>query len=196
MAGIANGGSMKNRIATGILTVLGICTALLPGTSFAANIGHYELCNGAGAGYLADAITSGGGTPVNITVPDAAQLAGVSALLVTNCSNSSYNPEWTANLAAIDARVQAGMALVFYDRYVTGAGAQLPGGAGIVAVRDFADDRNIDLPAGSPCSRPMAARRRRPASTTAARPRTVTSRRRRSPVAVPCLRIAPPRVKP
>ena len=141
---------MKNRIAAGILTVLGICTALLPGTSFAANIGHYELCNGAGAGYLADAITSGGGTPVNITVPDAAQLAGVSALLVTNCDNSSYNPEWTANLAAIDARVQAGMALVFYDRYVTGAGAQLPGGAGIVAVRDFADDRNIDLPAGSP----------------------------------------------
>ena len=141
---------MKTRFAIAALAALGGLAGLVPTAASAANIGHYELCAGQGAAYLANAITAGGDTPVNITVPDAAQLAGVTGLLVTNCNNGGYAAEWTANLAAIDARVQAGMSLIFYDRTVTGANAELPGGAGLVAVRDFADDANIDLPAGSP----------------------------------------------
>ncbi|HSD17077.1 MAG TPA: hypothetical protein VLC71_07465 [Thermomonas sp.] len=139
----------KNLLASCLAAVGGIAL-FAPATAYAANVGHYELCQGEGASYLASAISSGGGTPVNITVPDAAQLAGVTTLLVTNCSNDGYNSEWTTNLAAITARVQSGMTLVFYDRAVTGAEAQLPGGSAIVALRNFDDDANIDLPTGSP----------------------------------------------
>ena len=141
---------MKTRFAVATLAALAGLFGLTPATAAAATIGHYELCTGQGEAYLANAITAGGDTPVSITVPDATQLAGVSALLVTNCSNGGYGAEWTTNLAAIDARVQAGMSLIFYDRTVTGANSQLPGGAGLVAVRDFGDAANIDLPASSP----------------------------------------------
>ncbi|WP_374353480.1 hypothetical protein [Thermomonas sp.] len=139
----------KNVLALSV-AALGASALLAPAAVHAANVGHYELCNGEGASYLASAISAGGGTPVNITVPDAAQLAGVSTLLVTNCSNGGYNSEWTTNLPAITTRVQSGMKLVFYDRTVTGANAQLPGGGGINAVRDFNDDANVDFPASSP----------------------------------------------
>lgn len=141
---------MKTRLAVAALAAFAGLAGLAPTAALAANIGHYELCSGQGAAYLANAITAGGDTPVNITVPDAAQLAGVTGLLVTNCSNDGYEAEWTNNLAAIDSRVQAGMSLIFYDRRVAGANAQLPGGAGLVAVSDFGDDANIDLPASSP----------------------------------------------
>lgn len=141
---------MNKRFAVAVLAALGSLAALAPTAAQAANVGHYELCSGQGETYLANAITAGGDTPVSITVPDATQLAGVTALLVTNCSNGGYGAEWTANLAAIDARVQAGMSLIFYDRAVTGANAQLPGGGGLVAIRDFSDPANIDLPATSP----------------------------------------------
>lgn len=141
---------MKLHASTIVLAVLGGIAGLLPAQSMAATIGHYELCTGQGESYLADVITAAGDTPVTITVPDSTQLAGLNALLVTNCSNSGYSAEWTNNLAAIDARVQAGMSLIFYDRRVTGANAQLPGGSGIVAVNDFSDDANIDLPSSSP----------------------------------------------
>jgi hypothetical protein len=142
---------MKTQLASLCLASLGGIAALIaPTASHAANVGYYELCNGEGAAYQANAISAGGGTPVNITVPNAAQLTGINTLLVTNCDNGSYGAEWTANLADITARVQAGMTLAFYDRYVTGANAQLPGGSGIISVRDFNDDANIDIPAGSP----------------------------------------------
>ncbi|MDE2382787.1 MAG: hypothetical protein KGL71_11350 [Xanthomonadaceae bacterium] len=142
---------MKTQFATLTLAVLGgLGAMLMPGISQAANIGYYELCNGQGAAYQAAIITAGGGTAVNITTPNAAQLAGVSTLLVTNCDNGGYAAAWTANLADISARVQGGMALVFFDRAVTGANAQLPGGSGLDAVRDFSDDMNIDLPSNSP----------------------------------------------
>lgn len=141
---------MKTRFAGAALSALCGLAGLAPMTAAAANVGHYELCSGQGEAYLANAITTGGNTPVSITVPDATQLAGVTALLVTNCSNGGYGAEWTSNLAAIDARVQAGMRLVFFDRRVAGANLQLPGGTGLVAVSDFGDDANIDLPTSSP----------------------------------------------
>ncbi len=143
---------MKTQKNALLSAVAGLCALLaFPSDALAGNVGHYELCTGEGAAYLADAITANGHTPVNVTVPDATQLAGLSALLVTNCSNVSYSSEWTANLAAIDARVQGGMDLIFFDRYVTGAGAQLPGGSGLVAIRDVSNNTAVvDLPSNSP----------------------------------------------
>jgi len=85
-----------------------------------------------------------------VTTPDAAALTGLAALSVTNCSNGGYSATYTNNLAAIANAVNGGMRLIVHDRYVSGAAGILPGGAGLNAVRDFADARNIDIPAGSP----------------------------------------------
>ena len=68
---------------------------MVPTVARAANVGYYELCTGQGEPYLSSIITAGGDTPINITVPDASQLSGISALLVTNCDNGGYATEWT-----------------------------------------------------------------------------------------------------
>jgi hypothetical protein len=137
---------MKTRIATALL--LAASAAAMP-VAHAANVGYYELCDGAGRAVQATAISAAGHTPVNITVPDAASLAGLKALFVTNCSNDVYAAEYTANLGAIANAVNAGMALVFHDRRVTGASGVLPGAAGITFVGDVYG-AEIDFPAGSP----------------------------------------------
>jgi hypothetical protein len=69
---------------------------------------------------------------------------------VTNCSNGDFSSNYTSNLAAITAAVNAGMVLIVHDRFVTGAGSILPGGSGVVTTRNFDNDADIDFPAGSP----------------------------------------------
>lgn len=93
-----------------------------------ANVGYYEMDNGAGSATQVNEITNAGDTAVNITVPDATQLASIDALYVFNSSNTSYGAEYTDNLADISAAVNDGMNLIIFDRYLTDANTILPGG--------------------------------------------------------------------
>lgn len=140
---------MNNRIGATLLAAMGGLAALaLPGHAQAVTVGYYEMCSGSGDAVEATAITAAGHTPVNVIVPDAATLAPLDILFVTNCNNSGYGSEYMANLAAINNAVQTqGLLLMIHDRYVDGAGTILPG---VVGTRDFTDDANIDFPAGSP----------------------------------------------
>lgn len=120
------------------------------GAAFAAEVGHYEMCAGAGTPEQAPVITAAGHTPVHIDVPDAASLSGLAALFVTNCDNGGFAGEFVGNSGAIAAAVNDGMALIVHDRTVSEAGAILPGDGGLAAFRNFDDDANIDFPADSP----------------------------------------------
>jgi len=143
---------MKTRLATSVLAVLGAGGALLiPGTSFAGNIGYYEMCSGQGEAWQASYITSAGHTPVQITVPDAPSLSGLNGFFVTNCDNDGYASEYTSNLAAINNAVTNGLTLFMHDRHVTNAASIMPGAGGIVFTREYATGgSDINLPVGSP----------------------------------------------
>lgn len=118
-----------------------------------ANVGYYEMDNGAGSAAQVNEITNAGDTAVNITVPDATQLASIDALYVFNSSNTSYGAEYTNNLADISAAVNDGMNLIIFDRYVADANTILPGGFSMSFTRD-ADAANdeVNLAAGAPAS--------------------------------------------
>jgi hypothetical protein len=140
---------MKTNLAASLLAVLGGATALLmPGTSQAGNVGYFDMCGGNQAAH-ANAITIAGHTPIAVTTPDAETLSNLDVLSVTNCDNGSFGSNYTSNLAAITAAVNAGMVLIVHDRFVTGAGSILPGGGGITTVRST-DPDDIDFPVGSP----------------------------------------------
>lgn len=140
---------MNTRITTTFMAALvGLCAAAVPTAGLAAAIGYYEMCDGTGRAEEATAITAAGHIPVNVNTPDAITLNTLDALFVTNCSNADYGGEYLANLAAINNAVQTrGLILVIHDRYVTGASTILPG---VIGVRNFDDDANIDFPATSP----------------------------------------------
>ena len=115
-----------------------------------ATVGYYEMGAGQGLAAQVDEITNNGDTAVNVTVPDAAQLASLDTLYVMNSSNGNFGAEYTANLDAIATAVNGGMNLMIFDRFVTGAETILPGGSAITAVRDMTDDANVNIAAGAP----------------------------------------------
>jgi hypothetical protein len=117
-----------------------------------AIVGYYSMSTGSGLAGQIDEITNNGDTAVNITVPNAAQLASLDSLYVVNPSNSGFGQEYMTNLPAIAAAVSGGMNLIIFDRAVTNAQTTLPGGSGITVVRDFADGANVDVAAGAPAS--------------------------------------------
>ena len=136
---------MKNPIAR---TVLALALLAAGTTASAATVGHYEFSNSGPNPNSVPAITAAGHTAVGVEVPDAATLAGIDMLFITNGYGSTT--EYTDNFAAISAAVNAGMTLVLHDRQVTGAGSLLPGGAGISFFEEFTNDADIDIPVGSP----------------------------------------------
>lgn len=141
---------MNTRITAGFLAAIGGAMALLvPGTSLAGNVGYFDMCGGNQASHAA-AITAAGHTPVAVVTPNAGTLSSLDALSVTNCDNTAFGSNYTSNLSAIQAAVNAGMVLIVHDRFVTGAGNILPGGSGIVAVRSFENATDINFPVGSP----------------------------------------------
>lgn len=79
----------------------------------------------------------------------AASLAGVDVLWVLNGNNGGHSAQFTTNAAALSSFVSGGGVFVYNDRAVTGASSVLPGGAGISIFRDFTDDANINVVAGS-----------------------------------------------
>lgn len=115
------------------------------GTCPVLNYCYYELGFGQGNPSQVAPILTAGHTPVDVVTPDAAGLAGCDALFANNSSNGDYDAEWVANLADIDAAVQAGMALVFHDRFVTDAATNIPGLGATTCTRDFGDDADIDV---------------------------------------------------
>lgn len=139
---------MKNSLASACLAAL--AGLGLPAMSLAANVGYYDMCTGTGNPVEAAAITASGNTPINVDVPDAATLSTLKGLFVTNCSNGGYGAEYIANFAAIDNAVTTqGLVLILHDRTVSGAGAVLPGSAGISFVGGVYGS-NVDFPPSSP----------------------------------------------
>jgi len=118
-----------------------------------ATVGYYDMTLGQGGSYQVNELTGNGHTAVNITVPDASQLAGIDTLYVTNPSNVSFGSEYRANQAAITDAVQNGMNLVIFDRYVSNAHTLLPGGSAISMVRDvFGGGIDVNIAAGAPAA--------------------------------------------
>lgn len=115
-----------------------------------AIVGYYSMTTGQGLASQVDEITNNGDTAVNVTVPNAAQLASLDTLYVLNPSNASFGAEYMSNLGDISAAVNGGMNLIIFDRYVTNAQTILPGGGGITAVRDFASGSDVNVAAGAP----------------------------------------------
>jgi hypothetical protein len=117
-----------------------------------ATVGYYSMTNGQGITSQVNEITNNGDTAVNVTIPNAAQLAPLDSLYVVNPSNSNFGAEYMANLSAISTAVNNGMNLIIFDRYVTNAQTILPGGGGINVLRDFSDSSDINVAAGAPSS--------------------------------------------
>ena len=118
-----------------------------------ATVGYYSMTAGQGQASQVDEITNNGDTAVNVTIPNATQLASLDSLYVVNPSNSGFGAEYMNNLGAIAAAVNSGMNLVIFDRAVTNAQTILPGtGSTITAVRDFASGSDVNVAAGAPTS--------------------------------------------
>ena len=118
-----------------------------------ATVGYYDMSLGQGGSYQVNELTGNGHTAVNITVPNAAQLANIDTLYVTNPSNTNFGTEFLANQTAIANAVSGGMNLVIFDRAVTGANTLLPGGGSISVVRNTASGAtDINIAAGAPAA--------------------------------------------
>ena len=118
-----------------------------------ATVGYYDMSLGQGGSYQVNELTGNGHTAVNITVPNAAQLAGIDTLYVTNPSNTNFGAEYLANQAAIATAVQNGMNLVIFDRNVTNAQTILPGGSAISVVRNVTSGAtDVNIAAGAPAA--------------------------------------------
>ena len=118
-----------------------------------ATVGYYDMSLGQGGSYQVNELTGNGHTAVNITVPNAAQLAGIDTLYVTNPSNTNFGAEYLANQTAIATAVQNGMNLVIFDRNVTNAQTILPGGSAISVVRNVTSGAtDVNIAAGAPAA--------------------------------------------
>ncbi|MCZ6699803.1 MAG: hypothetical protein O7D94_12795, partial [Planctomycetota bacterium] len=127
---------IRGALATAALSFFGI--GLVEPAQAQKNVGYYELCDGQGFPAQATAIIAAGHTPVNLSDLTAAALAGIDVAFITNCDNSGYSMgEYAANLPAITAAVNAGLVLVFHDRSVTEAAANIPGAGSITFMRDL-----------------------------------------------------------
>ena len=101
-----------------------------------ATVGYYSMTAGQCQASQVDEITNNGDTAVNVTIPNATQLASLDSLYVVNPSNSGFGAEYMNNLGAIAAAVNSGMNLVIFDRAVTNAQTILQGtGSTITADR-------------------------------------------------------------
>lgn len=114
--------------------------ALTPG---AKQVGYYDMTAEIGLSYQTSAITAGGGSPVTIDDPSAAELTKLNVFWVNNPDNLSYDSKYVNRLTDIASAVQKGMILVIHDREVTDAAKILPNGGTFSFVRDT--EANIDI---------------------------------------------------
>lgn len=132
---------------SGIRIALAAAGAAVVASSAWAIPFHYLV--GAGVGDPTAPITASGNTPVGLADLSAADLAAVQVLWITNGGNGAPPAAVTNNLAAIAEFVRAGGVLSYHDRYVGGGqfdmAAILPGASGVMFIRDFSNDRDIDI---------------------------------------------------
>lgn len=93
-------------------------------------VGYYDMLLGQGNANQVEAIEAAGHVAVLITDLSAAELADIDMLVVQNPDNYGYGAEYLANLATIEAAVDAGMTLIIHDRHVHAAETILPGSGG------------------------------------------------------------------
>ncbi|MFZ5893494.1 MAG: thrombospondin type 3 repeat-containing protein [Myxococcota bacterium] len=108
-------------------------------------VGYYDMLVGAGNSTQVASIVTGGGTPQLVTELSPATLGSLSVLVAQNPDNDRFGLEYTSALSDIAAAVQNGLVLVIHDRYVDNAQRYLPGGESFSILRNFADDRNIQV---------------------------------------------------
>lgn len=120
--------------------------AAVPGGT---QVGYYDMTFEVGLDYLIAPIVAGGGSPVLVDDPSAAQLANLNVLFVTNPSNGGFGFEYTNRLPEIAAAVQSGMILVVHDRTVGGASSVLPAAGSFEIVRDFTEQSDINIRNGT-----------------------------------------------
>lgn len=135
---------MKQRLGAVAATVLVLGVA---GNAHALNIGYYEMCLGEGKANQATPITAAGNTAIQLLDLSPAELSGLDALFVDNCSNEEYAQEYLDHVPDIEAAVASGLVLVMHDRYVDPAETILPGAGSFDIVRDFTNlgDREVDV---------------------------------------------------
>lgn len=107
-------------------------------------IGYYDLSAGRGSFNQVQAITTAGLQAIDVGDLNTADLNQFDVLLVQNPDNGGYTGVYRNNVARINQWIADGGTLIFHDRHVTTAATILPGAPGTI-VRDFADDRNIDI---------------------------------------------------
>ncbi|WP_437287382.1 hypothetical protein [Sorangium sp. So ce406] len=109
------------------------------------NVGYYDMAFSQGNPTQERPIVTAGGTPVNVFDLSARELTALDVLFVQNPDNASFGSEYLGQLGAIEEAVASGLVLIIHDRFVDTANTILPGGSDFTILRDFADDRNIEI---------------------------------------------------
>ncbi len=109
-------------------------------------VGYYDMSLGQGSFFQrAPILANDDFIPVNVTNLSEEELSGIDVLFVQNPSNGSYGAEYLNNLDNIENAVADGMTVIIHDRFVTPAEQILPSGSNFDIIRDFSDDRNINV---------------------------------------------------
>lgn len=115
-----------------------------------SDIGYYDMTAGQRRASQENEVAANGHTAINVAALDPTTLASLDTPYVTNPDNGGFAATYLANQPNIEAAVTQGMNLMIFDRAVTNAQTALPGGSGIIVVRDFANDTAVDLAANAP----------------------------------------------
>jgi len=107
-------------------------------------VGYYDLTLNQGAASQVPPITIAGLQPVNVGNLNTADLSQFDVLFFQNPDNGGFASTFINNLQKIRDFVSAGGVFILHDRNVSSASSVLPGTPGTI-VRDFTDDRNIDI---------------------------------------------------
>ena len=148
---------MNTRIAASALAVLGGAMAMcVPWAAHAGNVGYYKGCSLSGD--ASSVITAAGHTPVVINALDATSLAGLSAVVVTDCPQQMGSSVFDITHPALNAAVANGMGLVVERGTSLGgnntmlASTNLPGSPTFSGTATYAypEADDLEIPAGAP----------------------------------------------
>jgi hypothetical protein len=107
-------------------------------------VGYYDLSLNQGAASQVPPITLAGLQAVNVGNLNTADLSQFDVLFFQNPDNGGFSSTFINNLQKIRDFVSAGGVFILHDRNVSSAASVLPGTPGTI-VRDFTDDRNIEI---------------------------------------------------
>ena len=107
-------------------------------------VGYYDLTLNQGSSNQVKPITTAGLQAVNVGDLNTADLSQFGVLFFQNPDNGGFSSIFINNLPKIRNFISAGGVFILHDRNVSSASSVLPGTPGTI-VRDFSDDRNIDI---------------------------------------------------